>query len=100
MKQRPLITLLLVMVCGLAVMALLLVIRMQKLHRTARKMQPIIGNNQLIQSQIQSLALEVLEYSKHNPSIDPILTAVGVKQGQPAPPTAPVPAPPAKLPGK
>lgn len=88
MKQSPLITLLLVMVCGLSAMVLLLVVAMEKRNRTARKLEPIIQNNEMSKAAIQSLAAEVLEYSKKNPAIDPILQAVGVKPGsQPAPAT-------------
>jgi hypothetical protein len=84
MKNSPLITLLLVMVCGLSAVILLLVVAMEFRHRTARQLQPIVANNQLVQSRVNALAAETLEYSKHNPAIDPILQAVGIKPGGPA----------------
>jgi hypothetical protein len=85
MKNSPLVTLLLVMVCGLSAVVLLLVIAMEVRHYKARQIQPIMANNQMVQNRINALATDVLEYSKHNPGIDPILQAVGVKPGPPAP---------------
>ena len=83
MKQSPLITLLLVMVCAFSAIVLLLVIRMERISRTARKIQPIIANNQMSQSQAQALAIDLVEYSKQNPAIDPLLQAVGAKTPPP-----------------
>ena len=83
MKNSPLITLLLVMVCGLSAVVLFLVIAMELRHRTARKLQPIMANNQNVQNRVNALAADVLEYSKRNPAVDPILQAVGIKPGPP-----------------
>ena len=92
MKQSPLITLLLVMVCGLSAMVLLLVITMEFHFKTVRKLQPILATNQMTQNRIQALAIDVVEYSKQNPAIDPILQAVGLKASQPLPPATNKPA--------
>ena len=50
--------------------------------RKLRKLQPQVVNVQNNQNIINALANEALEYSKHNPAIDPILEPVGLKPGK------------------
>ena len=52
--------------------------------RTLQAQTTFINNNRM---QIQALANDTLEYSKKNPSIDPILESVGLKAAKSAAPT-------------
>ena len=53
-----------------------------------QKLQPQVANIQNYQNIVNALANEALEYSKHNPAIDPILEPVGVKAGKTNPAAA------------
>ena len=90
MKNSPLITILLVAVCLTALLVGGLAIAYERHFRSLRKLQPQIANAQGMQNLVNAVANEALEYSKHNPAIDPILQTVNVKPGGPAP--APKPA--------
>jgi len=68
-----------VFVAVLVGFCLLLVIFYQVRLRQLRNLQPIVAKAQTYQNLVNSLANEALEYSQHNPAIDPILTPVGVK---------------------
>lgn len=57
--------------------------------RQLRKLQPQLVNIQYTQNVINGLAVELVEYSKQNPAIDPILQQVGLKPGKPAPAAKP-----------
>jgi hypothetical protein len=61
----------------------------QKLNRLQYQSAVINRNRNLV----NSLANEVLEYSKRNPSIDPVLQSVGLKPKAGAAPAQPAPAP-------
>lgn len=70
-----------------AVIVFLLVVF--ELHvKKLQKLQPQVANIQNYQNIVNALANEALEYSKHNPAIDPILEPVGLKPGKTTP-TAP-----------
>lgn len=94
MKNSPLITALMVTVGLLTAAILFLSVMFEYRFRQLRSLQPQMANAQNNQNFVNALANDALEYSKHNPSIDPILQAVGVKPGKPAP------APGSKPPGK
>jgi hypothetical protein len=89
MKNSPLITFLLVAVCLLAVCVGGLEVAYEFKLRTLRKLQPQVINAQNMQASVNALANDALEYSKHNPAIDPILQPVGVKPGKASTPSTP-----------
>jgi hypothetical protein len=93
MKNSPLITILLAAVCLTAVLVAGLALAYELHFRALRRLQPVVANAQNLQGAVNALATEALEYSKHNPAIDPILQAVNVKPGKAAPVPAPAPAP-------
>jgi len=65
-----------------------------ELHfRQLRRLQPQLLQNQNTRNLINVIANDALEYSKTHPSIDPILTPVGVKSAKS---TAATPAPAGK----
>ena len=92
MKNSPLITVLMVTVGVLTAVVLFLAIVFEYHFRQLRSLQPLIANAQNNQNVVNALANDALEYSKHNPSIDPILQAVGVKPGKAAPAASSKPA--------
>jgi len=85
MKNSPLITILLVAVCLMALLVGGLAIAYEVHFRTYRNLQPQLANAQNIQNLVNLVANDALEYSQHNPSIDPILQAVNVKPAKAAP---------------
>jgi hypothetical protein len=87
MKNSPLITFLLVAVCLLAVCVGGLEMAYERHLRALRKLQPQVANAQNMQNLVNALANDALEYSQHNPAIDPILQPVGVKPGKAAAPS-------------
>jgi hypothetical protein len=76
----------------LTIVALFLAIAFEMHFRELRRVQPQVVSAQNNQNLVNSLANDALEYSKHNPAIDPILQTVGLKPGKPAPAAAPRPA--------
>jgi predicted PurR-regulated permease PerM len=88
MKNSPLITVLMVTAGVLTAVVLFLAIVFEYHFRQLRNLQPQIVNAQNNQNFVNALANDALEYSKHNPSIDPILQTVGVKAGKAAPASA------------
>jgi len=87
--KSPLITLLMVTVGVLTAVVLFLAIVFEIHFRQLRNLAPQVANVQNNQNQVNALINDSMDYSKHNPSIDPILQAVGLKPGKPAP--APTP---------
>ncbi len=88
MKNSPLVTALMGMVGFLTAVIVFLSVVFEFHVRKLRSLQPQVANVQNSQNIINALANDALEYSKHNPAIDPILEPVGVKPGK----TAPMPA--------
>jgi len=88
MKQSPLIVALSVAVCVLAIVVLGLAWVYELHFRHMRDLQPEIGKAQYFQNLYNALAAESLEYSKHNPAIDPILQQLNLKPAKTAPPPA------------
>jgi len=82
MKNSPLLTALMVIVGFLTAVIVFLSVVYEFHVRKLRKLQPQVVNVQNNQNIINALANEALEYSKHNPSIDPILEPVGLKPGK------------------
>jgi len=95
MQKSPLtailLTVLLVNVLATAVLSFGYIWQM----REAQRLQAQINNINQARNMIQALANDAVEYSKRNPSIDPLLQSVGLKAPKPAPT-----APPAKPAGK
>ena len=83
-----------VVVALLVAFCLLLVAIFQVRVHQLRTLQPLVQKARTYQDFVNSLANEALEYSQHNPAIDPILTPVGVKAPGPRP-AAPAPNKPA-----
>ena len=83
--RSPLITVLMVSTGVLTAVVLFLAIVFELHFRQLRNLQPQLVNAQNNQNFVNALANDALEYSKNHPSIDPILQAVGVKAGKPAP---------------
>lgn len=56
--------------------------------RTIHKMQPELVEINNVRARVQMLVGEVMEYRKHNPTIDPILQSVNLisRTSQPVPP--------------
>ena len=76
-------------VVATAGLAALYVRSVQKLNRLQFQSAVINRNRTLV----NSLATEVLEYSKRNPAIDPVLQSVGIKPKLGALPAQPAPKP-------
>jgi hypothetical protein len=60
--------------------------------REARTLQAQIMNYQNKQAIMNNLIAETMQYSQHNPAMDPILEAIGAKPGKNAPAAAAKPA--------
>ena len=88
MKQSPLIVASSVAVCVLAIAVLLLAWICEIHYRHMRDLQPEIVKAQYFQNLYNALAAESLEYSKHNPAIDPILQQWNLKPAKTVPPPA------------
>ncbi len=88
MKNSPLITALMVMVGFLTAVIVFLSVVFEVHVRKLRRLQPQVANIQNLQNIVNAMANEALEYSKHNPAIDPILEPVGVKPGKTTPAAA------------
>ena|SRR5688572_23790604 len=83
MKKSPITTVLLVVVCVLGVAVAVLGFAFDRHFKTLKGLAPLISNYQSSQNLVNALANDALEYSKHNPAIDPILRPVGVKPLKP-----------------
>jgi hypothetical protein len=81
MKNSPLITTLLVGACVLSAAVLVLAAVYESNYRALRNVQPRAVYAQNVQNMVNALANDALEYSKHNPAIDPILVNAGLKKG-------------------
>lgn len=95
MKNSPLTTTLLVGACVLSAAVLALAAAYESNYRALRNIQPRVAYAQSVQNMVNALANDALEYSKHNPAIDPILVNAGLKKGSTPAPTAPAAAKPA-----
>ena len=85
MQKDPVVAFLAGALCLAALGVFLLTGIFEWQFRTLRPLQPKVANIQLEQNRIINLANEVMEYSKHNPAVDPILQHVGLKPGKAAP---------------
>lgn len=81
MQKDPLISALVGALFLGAVVVVVLVASFEYHSRHIRKLQPQLVNIQNNRAIVNSLANDAMEYSKRNPSIDPILQSVGVKPG-------------------
>lgn len=85
MKNNPMTTVLLGVLTVSALLSVGLCWRYISNTRELRALQvqaTMINNNRTL---INALAIDVTEYSKKNPAIDPILESVGLKPGKSAP---------------
>jgi hypothetical protein len=88
MKNPKLTPLLLGITAVSAVLSMLLVGAVHTYARQMRGLQTQVAFINQSRPLINALAVELVEYSKKNPAIDPILLSTGVKQGpKPAAPT-------------
>ena len=84
MKNNPMTTVLLAVLTISALLSVGLCWRYVSNARELRMLQvqaTMINNNR---ATINALANDVMEYSKKNPAIDPVLQSVGLKGGNPA----------------
>lgn len=79
MQKDPLISILAGALCIAAFGVFVLAMSCEVRFRQLQSIQPRAANIQMTQSIITGLAGDVLEYSKRNPSIDPLLQQVGLK---------------------
>lgn len=84
MKNSPLITTLMVAACVLSAAVLALAAVYESHYRALRTIQPKLAYAQNAQNIVNALAMDAVEYSKHNPAIDPILVGAGLKPGSAA----------------
>jgi len=64
--------------------------------REARSLQAQMVSYQNTQAILNSLIADTMQYSQHNPAIDPLLESIGAKQGKNTPASATTPKPAAK----
>jgi hypothetical protein len=79
MKNSPLVMAMLAAVCLLTFATLILAILYEKNFRQLRVLQPQRIQIENTRNVIGALANDSIEYSKHNPAIDPILQQMGFK---------------------
>jgi hypothetical protein len=79
MKNSPLMMAMLAAVCVLTFGTLVLAVIYEKHYRKLRVLQPQVLQVEANRNVIGALAGETIEYSKHNPGIDPILQQMGFK---------------------
>jgi len=92
MKNSPLTTIVMVLLVVSVLASVALCWTYISNTRELRKLQndaAMISNNRTV---VNALATEVLEYSKKNPAVDPILEAAGVRPRTNAAPTSTKPA--------
>jgi hypothetical protein len=89
MQKNPLVAFLSGALCLAALGVFVLAISCEVRFRQLRRLQPRVANIQMTQNVITSLANEMMEYSKRNPVVDPILQQVGLKPGKTAAPAKP-----------
>ena len=79
MKNSPLASVLLVLLACAAIGSLILCIRYIHTTRQLRSLQSDAAAINAKQGYMNSLASDLVEYSKRNPAIDPILESVNLK---------------------
>lgn len=80
MKNPKLTPMLLGITAVSAILSILLLGAVHTYARQMRALQPQVAFITQSRPMINALAAELIEYSKKNPSIDPILMSTGVKQ--------------------
>lgn len=96
MKNSPLTTILLVLVTVSALVSLGSFWGWIRTSRELRDLQTNVNNINGRNAAMNALIPDLLEYSKHNPAIDPILQSVGIKPGAAAPTGSSTNKPPGK----
>jgi hypothetical protein len=89
MQKNPVIAFLSGALCLAALGVFVLAISCEVRFRQLRTLQPRVANIQLTQNVVTALANDMMEYSKHNPAVDPLLQQVGLKPGKAAPTAKP-----------
>lgn len=82
MKNSPVITVLLIAVCGVGLVVLGLAVGVELHYRQLRRLQPVIFDAQNTRNMVTMLANDAAEYSKSHPAIDVILGPAGVKNAK------------------
>ena len=88
MQKDPVISFLAGALCLAALGVFILAMSCEVRFRQLRAIQPKVVNIQYTQNLITGLVNDLMEYSKHNPAVDPILQNVGLKPGKAAAPAA------------
>jgi len=81
MKSNSLIAALLGGLILVAVCAAYFLLSYNHAYRELRRLQPRVVAATNTRAVMQSLAVDLVEYSKHNHDIDPLLLTVGIKAG-------------------
>jgi hypothetical protein len=79
MKSNPIVTLLMVAVCGVGLVVLSLAIGAELQHRALRSLQPKLIEAQNSRNAVGMLVNDAVEYGKTHPAIDIILGPAGIK---------------------
>lgn len=79
MKNSPITTVLLVTLAILSVISAIACVKFISRSRDIRQLQNRVGQINAHQALMNQLVSEVVEYSKKNPAIDPILESIGAK---------------------
>jgi hypothetical protein len=87
MKNNPLAATLLGMLLVSTIFTALLTYRYVSSLRKLRAMQPVVVQINFNRNIMQALANELEEYSKRNPSLEPLLRSISPKPGLNAPTT-------------
>jgi len=84
MQKNPLISFLAGALCLAALIVFALTLICEWRFRQLRRIQPLVAQVQQKSAFADALANEIMEYSKRNPAVDPILQNVGLKPAKPA----------------
>lgn len=82
MKNSPINTVLLVALAFFTVWAAISCFKYNSRSRELRRLQMRVAQINATQAGINALVNDAMEYSKKNPTIDPILESIGVKPGK------------------
>ena len=82
MKNSPINTVLLVALAFFTVWSAISCFKYNSRSRELRRLQTRVAQINATQAGINALVNDAMEYSKKNPTIDPILESIGVKPGK------------------
>ena len=93
MKQNPFAAILVLLLFISGAVAVFFALNFGFSTRSLRRLQPQAMAFQARLNVAQALLTDMLEYSKRNPAIDPLLQSLNLKTNAPPSTTAPAPAP-------